>query len=167
MGRTSTCRRFLNAFNQFTSSISLWACSVGSGVNLSDAQMAKEAMFLQSRLSELERGLEVAVQDCLHEMKESLSENIYDNFDRVITAAINEANSTASKWGAPVNRENRAAGGLFWSTYKSVEPYLGMSKLTDISVERCAAETEFTAMRKDYWTSTCSCEYLAMTSLLA
>lgn len=128
-GRTSTCRRFLNAFNQFTSSISLWACNDGSGVNLSDAQMATEARFLQSKLSELEKGLRIAVQACLHEMKESLSDNIYDNFEQVITAAINEANSTASKWGAPVNRENRAAGGLFWATYKSVELFLGTSIL--------------------------------------
>ena len=82
--------------------------------------MAAEGRFLQTKLRELEKGLESAVQACLHEMKESLSENIYDKFDQVIATAIAEANATTSKWGAPVNRENRAAGGLYWATYKSV-----------------------------------------------
>jgi hypothetical protein len=119
-GRAATCRRFLSAVNQFINSLSLWASNDGSGVNLTDAQVAAEARFLQSKLAELENGLEKEVQNCLEEMKDSLSENIYDKFDQVITAAINEANDTASKWGAPVNRENRAQGGLFWATYKAV-----------------------------------------------
>jgi hypothetical protein len=80
--------------------------------------MAAEGKFLQTKLSQLEIGLEKSVQGCLAEMKESLAETIYDRFDSVIEAAVNEANTTAEKWGAPVNRENRAAGGYFWATYK-------------------------------------------------
>jgi phage tail protein X len=85
--------------------------------------MAAEARYLQLKLAELKKGLESAVQACLHKMKESLSQNIYDKFDQAITAAVNEANATAAKWGAPVNRENRAAGGLPWSTYKLVQEF--------------------------------------------
>jgi len=157
-GRTSTCRRFLNAVNQFTSSISLWACNDGTSVNLSDAQMAAEARYLKSKLAELEKSLENAVQACLQEVKESLSENIYDKFDQVIKAAVNEANTTAAKWGAPINRENRAAGGLHWGTYKLVQVSFATKMNTDTFTEQCVVETEFTAMRKDCWTSTCSCK---------
>jgi hypothetical protein len=102
----------------------LWACSDWTGVNLSNAQIAAEAKYLQLKLDELEKGLESAVQACLHKIKESLSENIYDKFDQIITAAVNEANATAAKWGAPVNRENRAAKGLPWLTYKLVQEFL-------------------------------------------
>ena len=37
-----------------------------------------------------------------------------------ISTAANEANKTALQWGAPVNRDNRAAGGYFWATYKAI-----------------------------------------------
>jgi len=80
--------------------------------------MAAEAKFLRSKLDQLDKGLEKAVQDCLEELKESLSENLYDKFEQVVGDAVSKANDTAAKWGAPVNRENRAAGGYFWSTYK-------------------------------------------------
>jgi hypothetical protein len=119
-GRASTCRRFLNAFSQLVNSLSLWASNDGSGVHLSDTERAIEGRFLQAKLAELEKGLEKAVQGCLEEMKETLSENIYEKFDKVIEAAVDEANVTAAKWGAPVNRENRNAGGYFWSTYKAI-----------------------------------------------
>lgn len=117
-GRTSVCRRFLNSFSQLINSLLLWASNDGSGVLLSDAQRATESRFLQAKLAELEKGLEKAVRGCLEEMKETLSENIYEKFDQVIQAAVDEANDTAARWGAPVNRENRAAGGYFWATYK-------------------------------------------------
>jgi hypothetical protein len=119
-GRASTCRRFLNAFSQLVNSLTLWASNDGSGIQLSDAQRAAEGRFLQAKLAELEKGLEKAVQGCLEEMKETLSENIYEKFDKVIQAAVDEANATAAKWGSPVNRENRNAGGYFWATYKAI-----------------------------------------------
>jgi hypothetical protein len=119
-GRTSTCRRLLNAFSQLINSLSLWASNDGSGIQLSDSQRAADGRFLQVKLTELEKGLEKAVQSCLEEVKETLSENIYEKFEQVVKAAVDEANDTATKWGAPINRENRAAGGYHWSTYKSV-----------------------------------------------
>jgi hypothetical protein len=119
-GRAATCRRFLNAYSQFVNSLALWASNDGTGIILSDAQLAAEGGFLQAKLLQLRVGLEKSVQGCLGEIKESLAETIYDRFDQVIEAAVDEANTTAAKWGAPVNRENRAAGGYFWATYKYV-----------------------------------------------
>lgn len=40
--------------------------------------------------------------------------------ETAISNASNIAVETALQWGAPVNRENRAAGGLHWSTYKAI-----------------------------------------------
>ena len=40
--------------------------------------------------------------------------------ETAISNATNDSIETALKWGAPVNRENRAAGGLHWSTYKAI-----------------------------------------------
>lgn len=119
-GREACCRRFLNSFGQLLTSLSMWTAIDGSNIKLSSTEIALEARFLHSKLAQLERGLEKAVQDCLAEMKESLSENIYEKFGQVVQSAADAANDTASKWGAPVNRENRALGGLHWSSYKAI-----------------------------------------------
>ncbi|KAI9745714.1 MAG: hypothetical protein M1818_001250 [Claussenomyces sp. TS43310] len=107
-GRASNCRRFLNLFHQLLNSLSLWSSSDGSEINLSDAEKAAEGKYLQSRLVQLGKDLESAVENCLSEMKDSLSENLYEKFDEVVQAAVDEANITSAKWGAPINRANRA-----------------------------------------------------------
>ena len=40
--------------------------------------------------------------------------------ETAISNAINDSVTTCYKWGAPVNREDRAAGGHHWSTYKAI-----------------------------------------------
>lgn len=40
--------------------------------------------------------------------------------ETAVSNAINDSITTALKWGAPVNREDRAAGGLHWSSYKAI-----------------------------------------------
>jgi hypothetical protein len=37
-----------------------------------------------------------------------------------VQAAAAKAPSTSQSWGAPVNRDDRAAGGYFWATYKAL-----------------------------------------------
>lgn len=37
-----------------------------------------------------------------------------------VDSATSEAIATAQQWGAPVNRGNRALGGLYWATYKAI-----------------------------------------------
>jgi hypothetical protein len=117
-GRLATSRRFLNVFSQLFNSMTMWSRNEDSGNNLTDDEMAAESRFLRSKLIQLEGDLRKTVQTCIEEMKESLAENIYDNFKTAVGAAADEANNTATRWGAPVNRENTAAGGLYWSTYK-------------------------------------------------
>lgn len=45
---------------------------------------------------------------------------MYDVYPTATAAAISQANDTVRKWGMPVNRDNRPAGGLYWATYKAV-----------------------------------------------
>jgi hypothetical protein len=40
--------------------------------------------------------------------------------EKAISTAKNEANETARRWAAPVDRDNRAAGGYFFQTYKAL-----------------------------------------------
>ncbi len=50
-----------------------------------------------------------------HQMLEA---NECINPEIAVSKAIKEATETSYKWGAPVNRDNRAAGGVHFSTYK-------------------------------------------------
>jgi hypothetical protein len=43
-----------------------------------------------------------------------------DHFSAAVQHAITEAPNTADRWGAPVNRDDRASGGLHYSTYKAL-----------------------------------------------
>ena len=54
------------------------------------------------------------------DLKQELSDNIYEKFDTAIVKAMEEACETAAHWGAPVNRQDRASGGLYWGTYKAI-----------------------------------------------
>jgi len=92
----------------------------GSKVHLTSGEKATEAKYLRLKLAKLEDGLEAAVQQCLSERTDSLSENIYEKIGQVVQAAVDAANEIATKWGAPVNRENRSLGGLYWASYKAV-----------------------------------------------
>jgi len=114
-GRASGCRTFLNNLSQLLNSLSLWAANDGTGMKLTDGQKKAEAVFLQSRLKELESGLGKTVSDCLKEMKENLAENIYDKFAQAIAHAEAEAGPTSQRWGA-----HRDEGGLYWATYKAI-----------------------------------------------
>jgi hypothetical protein len=74
----------------------------------------------------------------MNNLKEELGDQIYDKYgayddytsplgttligapEPAISSAVANAPMSCSKWGAPVNRENRAEGGLFWATYKAI-----------------------------------------------
>jgi hypothetical protein len=40
--------------------------------------------------------------------------------ENALTPAAVEANKTVLRWGAPVDRSDRTAGGYYWSTYKAI-----------------------------------------------
>ncbi|TVY22282.1 Nuclear GTPase SLIP-GC [Lachnellula hyalina] len=82
--RASNCRRFLTDLSQLLNSLSLWASDNGTGLKLSSENLAAEAQFLKSRLARLESSLELGVSECLQEIKQTLAENIFENFDHVV-----------------------------------------------------------------------------------
>ena len=45
---------------------------------------------------------------------------MFDQFSAAVQQATSEACNTANRWGAPVNRDDRASGGLYWATYKAL-----------------------------------------------
>lgn len=84
------------------------------------------------------QGLEEAVKTTCREIGGEFTDNIFDKYGKLpkcclfvacmlraftetaISNAVQDAISTALKWGSPVNRENRAEGGVAWSTYKAI-----------------------------------------------
>lgn len=110
----------MNQLGQLLNSMSLWAADDGTGPSLSEDQQAKETQRLSGKLKKLENGLEKCVANTVKELKGELGDNIYDHYDPGISNAENDAPGTVAGWGAKVNREDRAAGGYFWSTYKAI-----------------------------------------------
>ncbi|KAJ9627575.1 hypothetical protein H2204_009614 [Knufia peltigerae] len=118
--RTSTARRFLNSTFQFLNSLRLWASNDGTGNNLSDDQLQHEARILKDKLKKLDSALEKAATNVVLGIDCELKEKIYDVFPSATSAAKSLASGTVRQWGAPINRDNRAEGGLHWGTYKAV-----------------------------------------------
>lgn len=68
----------------------------------------------------LRQSLEKSITGIVNGITDELQEKIYDAFSIATSAAQAQANDTVFKWGAPVDRDNRAAGGFVWSTYKAI-----------------------------------------------
>ncbi|KAL8724724.1 MAG: hypothetical protein Q9166_007785 [cf. Caloplaca sp. 2 TL-2023] len=119
-GRTANCRAFINRLGSLLNSLTIWASSDGTGANLTAEQKAKEARFLQKGMEGLETRLENITKSCAQALNDEFQDAIFDRYEAAIQAASFDSVPTATHWGAPVNRENRAAGGLFWASYKAV-----------------------------------------------
>ncbi|KAL8700510.1 MAG: hypothetical protein Q9201_005409 [Fulgogasparrea decipioides] len=119
-GRSANCRRFINNLSQLLNSLALWCSNDGTGQNLTAEQREKEATLLSSNLKKLEDGLDKIVVTTCEELSEEFGDNIFDRFETAVNNAVEEASRTVDQWGAPVNRDNRALGGLYWATYKAI-----------------------------------------------
>ncbi|KAG4443740.1 hypothetical protein IFR05_000829 [Cadophora sp. M221] len=119
-GRASNCRNYLTNLSQLLNSLGLWAFNDGTGLNLTDVQLAAETKFLKLRLQKLEQSLDKAVMDCLKEMNDTLAENIFEHYEQLVELAVAEANNTVGNWHRNVNKDNRTLGGYYWATYKAI-----------------------------------------------
>ncbi|KAG9645665.1 hypothetical protein KCU95_g9010, partial [Aureobasidium melanogenum] len=113
--RSIKSRRFLTLLSQLCTSLALWSSNDGSGAKKTDQQRDAEQRFLARKLKDLEKALEKDVHNTLTEIKETLDENIFENYGTAINAAANAALPTSQGWGA-----HRSQGGLYWATYKAV-----------------------------------------------
>ncbi|KAL8652063.1 MAG: hypothetical protein Q9226_004426 [Calogaya cf. arnoldii] len=119
-GRANSCRAFINRLSSLLNSLTIWASSDGTGANLTPEQKAKEARYLQQGMEGLETRLEKVTKSCAQALNEELAHGIYDRYETAIQAAMFDAIKTTNHWGSPVDRQDRAAGGLYWSTYKAI-----------------------------------------------
>lgn len=55
------------------------------------------------------------MNDTLTQIKETMSDNIFENYETAINAATNAALPISQGWGA-----HKSLGGLYWATYKAV-----------------------------------------------
>lgn len=132
--RQSSCRRFLNGLGQLRNSLGLWASDDGNGAKLTNEQRDTEQRFITRKLRDLEKALEQCIKDTLSEMKETLSENIFESFDTATKLATDASLPTSSGWGA-----HRNNGGLHFMTYKATVRrdgvYSGASGMRDFNAE--------------------------------
>ena len=66
------------------------------------------------------QSLYAVIRRCVSDVKEMLQDNIYLKYDKAVRVAGEKALPTAISWGAPVDRTNVGAGGLYWATYKAI-----------------------------------------------
>ncbi|XP_062595856.1 uncharacterized protein LOC134257231 [Saccostrea cucullata] len=52
-------------------------------------------------------------------MEKAFSNQIRPKLGEGITLASMKANEQAAKWGSPMNKENKQAGGLHWCVYRA------------------------------------------------
>ncbi|KAL9618945.1 MAG: hypothetical protein Q9160_006409 [Pyrenula sp. 1 TL-2023] len=119
-GRANSCRMFLNNLSGLLNSLRLWSSNDGSGTKLTSDQKDRESRLLHDKLKRLDGALQKSIHEITNSIRDEFKDNIYQQLPTAAEKASNEANATASHWGSPINRVDRAAGGLFWATYKAV-----------------------------------------------
>jgi hypothetical protein len=116
-GRVQNCRSFLNSLCSQLTTFSFWASDDGSGLKLTDNEKENQVKYLNFRLSELEKGLDKAVETCIKTMKKDMEDQIVDKYPDIIAEAAEAAQAaphTVNGWGA-----HRSQGGMYWATYKA------------------------------------------------
>jgi hypothetical protein len=114
-GRILNCRSFLINFCSTLTAFFLWASNDGTGPELTHADKSKQAIYLTDTLEKLGKGLEQAVEVCLHSMKKQLREQIFVRMQELVHDAIQSAPTIAESWGRHKNE-----GGVHWCTYKAI-----------------------------------------------
>ncbi|KAJ9613364.1 hypothetical protein H2200_003306 [Cladophialophora chaetospira] len=119
-GRQAACRKYLTSMFQLLNSLRLWSSNDGTGRQLTEGQLKREAQILKERMSKLDNALEKAVAAIVDGVAEEIQEKVYEAYPNATSAAKSEASNTVRKWASPVDQENLLAGGFYWSTYKAI-----------------------------------------------
>jgi hypothetical protein len=93
-------------------SLVFWASDDGTGLQMSDAQKDIETRYMKSKLEDLEKGLDKAVEECVQDINKVL-EVIFANFGVASQQAASLALPTAQRWGSP---ENKVCSSLILAT---------------------------------------------------
>ena len=119
-GRTAAYKTFLTKLSTLLNSIAIWCLSDGTSRTLTAEQADKEKRYLTKSLSNFQEGLDKLVGSTRTDLKDELSVHVFDNYQSAIDSGCHEAPKISEHWGAPVNRDNRPAGGFPWSSYKAL-----------------------------------------------
>ncbi|GFF42819.1 nuclear GTPase SLIP-GC [Aspergillus udagawae] len=120
VSREANSRRFLNSLSQLLNSLRLWSSPAGDSSHLTDGQKTRQNTMVQNKIQKLESVLEKHVRSVHQQIREEFDDNVFDACQNALTPAAVEANKTVLRWGAPVDRSDRTAGGYYWSTYKAI-----------------------------------------------
>ncbi|GFF68332.1 hypothetical protein IFM62136_07245 [Aspergillus lentulus] len=120
VSREANSRRFLNSLSQLLNSLRLWSSPDGDGSHLTDGEKSKQNTMVQNKIQKLESVLEKHARSVHQQIREEFDDNVFDACENALTPAAVEANKTVLRWGAPVDRSDRTAGGYYWSTYKAI-----------------------------------------------
>ncbi|EAW16751.1 LOW QUALITY PROTEIN: uncharacterized protein NFIA_000950 [Aspergillus fischeri NRRL 181] len=120
VSREANSRKFLNSLSQLLNSLRLWSCPDGDGSHLTDGEKTRQNSMVQDKFQKLDCVLEKQVRSVHQQIREEFEDNVLDACENALTPAAVEANKTVLRWGAPVDRSDRTAGGYYWSTYKAI-----------------------------------------------
>ncbi|GFF62689.1 hypothetical protein IFM60648_00689 [Aspergillus lentulus] len=120
VSREANSRRFLNSLSQLLNSLRLWSSPDGDGSHLTDGEKTKQNTMVQNKIQKLESVLEKHARSVHQQIREEFDDNVFDACENALTPAAVAANKTVLRWGAPVDRSDRTAGGYYWSTYKAI-----------------------------------------------
>lgn len=84
-------------------------------------------------IANVSQAFESTITKFCNNVRAELQDHVYDKFPTAITSSKNEADDIQARWGAPVNRENRAQGGLYWATYKATVRRDGVFSANDFN----------------------------------
>ncbi|KAH8691825.1 hypothetical protein BGW36DRAFT_437369 [Talaromyces proteolyticus] len=116
--RDANSRRFLNSLDQLLNSLRLMSSADGN--QATDEQKTVWANTLESNYKVLYADLAELIRDICERVRNTIECNIFTAYKDAVEAATNKADETVKRWGRKVNRDNRAVGGFFWSTYKAI-----------------------------------------------
>ncbi|PCG92705.1 Hypothetical protein PENO1_087350 [Penicillium occitanis (nom. inval.)] len=116
--REANSRRFLNALDQLLNSLRLVTSS--DGLQVTDKQKATRAAIVESTYNQLDKEIVQHIKNICDQIAEEIESDIIEACNKATPTASEAALDMVSRWGAPVNRFNRAEGGFYWSTYKAL-----------------------------------------------
>lgn len=105
--RIAKCHGFFNKLHQLFNSLIVWSSQDGTGLKLTDAQHQAESNWLNKKLRTLEAHFDTAVTEGVEDIKDTLSQNLFQYYPAAIAEADAQAVPQAASWGKP-----KVEGGL-------------------------------------------------------
>ncbi|XP_061188894.1 uncharacterized protein LOC133197070 [Saccostrea echinata] len=113
----SSIERILQRVAQFVFDVQNYLTENGTIQTKGERQKSQSAIVQRTQL--LVQKFDSLIADLQQDIEKAFSNQIRPKLGEGITAASTKANEQATKWGSPMNKENKQAGGLHWCTYRA------------------------------------------------